>query len=478
MSVRLRLTLLYTVLLTLTLTIFASFVFVAMSRTLTSEIDQSIAGMANSVIRSTKISAGPYFLQEIVLPDINVFASPDTYLQVVDNNGRMVAHSKNLGFQSLPLSEDTLNDSARGSAFYETVSAGDQSIRIYNVPLVVNKQFIGILQVGRSLSPVLAVMQRLKLLILAGSFLTVVVAGLLGWFMARTAFQPVEEMITTVDAIQQSGDLSRRVVHRGSKDELGRLAGTMNEMLSRLETMYLRLKAANDAQRQFVAEVSHELRTPLTTIRGNAELLLKMGQADPETTAEALNDIAEEAQRLTNLVSGLLALARADAGNEFEMQDVNIQDLLSAVARQTRFIKEDVNFKYKENHQLDGLLIKANLDHLKQLLLILIDNAFKYTPAGGDVELAASIEKDASKGRNVNHLIHISVRDTGCGINPEEQERIFQRFYRGSDTKSQGGAGLGLAIAKWIAEQHGGTISVSSSQGRGSVFTFTLPVLS
>jgi signal transduction histidine kinase len=476
MSVRLRLTLLYTGLLALALTIFASIVYINMYRTLYGEIDQSVNSMANSVLKSVKITIAPFSLREIILPDVDVFSSPDTYIQVVDAEGRLVTHSRNLGVQLLPLSESTLASAARGKGFYETVKSSSRKLRIFNVPLILNGNLEGILQVGRTLQQVDEVLIRLKILILSGGLATVLIAGLLGLSMAKIAFRPLEKINATASTIQKGSDLGRRIEYTGPQDELGMLVVTINSMLERLDTAYRKLESANEVQRRFVADASHELRTPLTTIRGNAELLIKMQQDRPAGEIDALKDIVSEAERLTRLVSGLLALARADAGQGFDKSPAQLAGIMDDIARGARLLSEDVHFEYNGGAGLEDLTVNINTDLIKQVFFILIDNAFKYTPAGGKVTLTLDNKCRAPEGDAGNCMACITVSDTGPGIPEEDRKNIFSRFYRGDFARGTSGSGLGLAIAQWIVGQHGGIIEVSSTVGEGSCFTVYLPL--
>lgn len=472
MSVRLRLTLLYTGVLALTLTVFAAIVYLNMARALYRETDQGIYTMAQSVVKSIKINNSPFPLREVLLPNIDVFSSPGTYLQVVDAEGRLVSHSGNLGMQVLPLSENTLDLALKGKGFYETVGSGNHKLRIFNLPLILDNNLIGVLQVGRTLSQVSGVLSHLLIFILAGGLITVLVAGILGWSLARAAFRPVEKIIETASAIQKGSDLGRRIEYNAAEDELGMLVKTINGMLERLNTAYRRLEEVNESQRRFVADASHELRTPLTTIRGNAEYLLKINEKRPAGELEALKDIATEAERLTRLVSGLLALARADAGQPVETKLTDLCRLLEEVVRGTRLPAEDVDFIYQGCSENEKIWVNVNPDLIKQVLFILLDNAFKYTPAGGKVTLSLVGEAGGEAGEA--RRVAVRVSDSGQGIPEEELGKIFQRFYRGAQARGLSGSGLGLAIARWIVDYHGGKLDARSVVGEGSTFTVYL----
>lgn len=488
MSVKLRLTLLFTGVLGITLVIFGFIVYFTMYRNLSTEVDHSISTMAASVVKSIKISRTPFELKQVILPDVDVFSSPGTYLQVLDAGGRLFARSGNLGMQFLPMSEDTLRVAAAGRGFYENVRYGRQMIRIYNYPLVLDGQLIGILQVGRSLAQVEAVLSRLRLMIFIGGLVTVLSAGFLGWSLARAAFKPMERIVQAAASIQRGTDLKKRIEYRGPKDELYTLAETLNGMLERLENLYRRMEEINEAQRRFVADASHELRTPLTTIRGNAELLIRMGDSDPATRAEALADIAGEAERLSSLVSNLLYLARADAGQGVETSPTPLPDLMNRVVQGLKFLTD----RKISTEGLDGLTedlkIDVNPDLLVQAVTILVDNAVKYTPAEGEICLGVRLGGAGEGGGDPCSCgelppvpvkpgcVAIYVRDTGPGIPEEERQEIFERFYRGKSARGKSGSGLGLSIARWIVQKHGGRIELSSAVGAGSMFALVLPL--
>ncbi|HLH74345.1 MAG TPA: HAMP domain-containing sensor histidine kinase, partial [Chloroflexota bacterium] len=237
---------------------------------------------------------------------------------------------------------------------------------------------------------------------------------------------------------------------------IGELVYTFNRMLDRLE-------ASIAAQRRFIADASHELRTPLTTLRLNVELLRRDRSAEPPERAEVLDDVASELDRLARLAQGLLDLARADAGLHLEKQLVRADEIVREVYHQ---VKPTANGVALHVADLVPINLYANPDYLKQLLLTLVDNALKYTDSGGQVRL--DVERD-------DRWVKFVVSDTGRGIASEDLPHIFERFYRARSVRRQRGTGLGLAVAQWIAREHGGHIAVQSEPGRGSSFTVWLP---
>jgi signal transduction histidine kinase len=230
-------------------------------------------------------------------------------------------------------------------------------------------------------------------------------------------------------------------------------------MLGRLERLF-------EGQKRLVANVSHELRTPLTTIQGNLDLLRRGAAEDPAMRGEAIRAIADETGRMRRILDDLLLLAQADAGLKLHLQPVELDTLLLDVYRQAQLMAQGVTVRLGAE---DQALVAGDHDRLRQLLLNLVINALKYTPAGGQVTLRLS---------RAAGWVRVEVSDTGIGIGPEDLPHIFERFYRADRSRGRsGGSGLGLPIAQWIAEAHGGRIEVASQLGQGSAFSLWLPEL-
>jgi signal transduction histidine kinase len=244
------------------------------------------------------------------------------------------------------------------------------------------------------------------------------------------------------------------------QDELGRLAATFNEMLAALEHAY-------KAEKRFVSDASHELRAPLTAIQGNLELLERHPDAPAADREEAVGEASREARRLSQLVADLLALARADAGSALRRQKVELDRIVLETLTTARHLSggRDV-----ELAALEPALVKGDPDRLEELFLILLDNAIKYTPAGEQVIVNLCLHDGTAE---------VTVRDTGVGIAPDDLPKVFERFYRADParTRDPGGTGLGLPIARWIAEAHGGEIELRSKPGQGTTVTVRLPLL-
>ncbi|MBV9280793.1 MAG: HAMP domain-containing histidine kinase, partial [Chloroflexi bacterium] len=275
------------------------------------------------------------------------------------------------------------------------------------------------------------------------------------WWIARAALRPINRISRTVSSIGESRDLSRRLNFVGPEDEVGRLAHTFDGMMDRLEKVF-------ETQKRFVADASHELRTPLTAIRGNADLYSIAPPAEREVCVAA---IRREAERMSRLVSDLLLLAAADIEEQpVHKQRIALADVLHDVHRSALILAGD---KVSVELAVDeDVVIEADPDRVKQLALNLVDNAIKFTPAGGRITIALHTRPEE---------VLIGVSDTGVGIPSEEQAAIFDRFYRVEQARSTRGSGLGLSICAWIAAAHGGRIELDSEPGRGSTFTVHLP---
>lgn len=464
MSVRLRLTLWYSAVLAVSLAFFGLSLYLVHGRLVRAEVDRSLAAQAAQVARSVQVIGLPPFVRQVILPNVDAFADAFTYMQVTDLRGRVVARSTNLGTQQLPLPSILGQNPAWPIGFTTGTVAGER-LRIFVRPLLVGQQVVALLQVGRSLEALDLSLSRLRLALLAGGGVTLLAAGLLGWFLAGFALRPIDRITRAARRIGAASDLGERVAYAGPPDELGRLATTFNDMLARLETTYRELEEAHAAQRRFLADASHQLRTPLTVIRGNVDVLRRTGTGDPALTAEALADVAAEAEHMSRLVGDLLVLARADAGFHLEKAPVPLLPVLEDAVRRAARLAPGHTVALADPRPLEGAVVPGDREYLGQVFSLLLDNATRYTPAGGRVTVS---------GERGGGAVRVRVADDGPGIAPEDLPHIFERFYRGGG-RTANGTGLGLAIARWIVEEHGGEIAAAGTPGRGATFTVTLP---
>jgi len=315
-----------------------------------------------------------------------------------------------------------------------------------------------VLQVARSTDNQAVLLTPLRRMMwLAGSAAVLLSAGAGAW-LAWRATRPVRQVAATAHRIVATGDLSARVVVPGRDDEVGDLVRQFNTLLDRNARLL-------GAMREALDNVAHDLRTPLTRLRAGAETALQKPE-DPAGAREALADCLEETERIQRLLETLLDVSAAESGvMKLEREPVDAARLLAGVAELYALVAEEKSIRL-HTAAAPGLQVRADATRLRRVLANLVDNAVKYTPAGGEVWLEAA----PRAGRVV-----FTVQDTGPGVPPEERDRIWQRLYRGDHSRSQRGLGLGLSVVKALTEAHGGTVTVADRPGGGAVFTAEFP---
>ena len=292
--------------------------------------------------------------------------------------------------------------------------------------------------------------------LVAGIALTVLICGTLAtWMLLHRLAGLLASIAATCDRVTATGDVNVKLTSP-ERGEIGRLSQSFNRMLNRVRVLL-------EAQRQLLADTSHELRNPLTVIRTNLDLLKR--DLDPRTRQEAATETEQEAERMSRLVTDLLLLARQDATAHRDLVPIRLDALAHDAVERFRQLAPDHSVA---SGQVDGIVLYGDPDRLRELLDNLLDNAVRYTPAGGKVTVSVSRAGSSAQ---------LIVDDTGVGIPPEHLERIFDRFYRVDPARSRatGGTGLGLAIVKHVAESLGGRVHAESKPGRGSRFVVTLP---
>jgi len=474
MSIRLRLTLLYTAVLAVTLSLFSVILYLRLDRNLRGEVDRSLRTRASREITPEDPKTGPNTGRDLPTQRISrvatlyaaaVLGDPAIVVQVFDSHGQLVPLPGGLNDETLP------PPGVVNRPRFATVTVNHVPLRTYARPLNVDLGRPGTsfsppytIVLARSLVDTERALGQLRLILLLGTAGCLGLAAAAGWLLARNALRPIDRLTSEAQRIGSQQDFSRRVRHDGPNDEVGRLAGTFNEMLDGLGAAHSRLQRTLEAQRRFVADASHELRTPLTTIRGNVELLTLEGGGTADQQ-EALADIASEAERMSRLVNNLLALARADSGLRIARHPVPVAPVVAGVVQKAQWLAGEVVLMLGETVEAT---VPADRDYLMQLLIILVDNALKFTPAGGTVTVSSCL---------AGGKVRIAVHDTGPGIPMEHQARIFDRFYQADPSRHGGGTGLGLSIASWIARELDGHIELNSTMGEGSTFTIVLPLL-
>jgi two-component system, OmpR family, sensor kinase len=442
LSIQNRLLIIYTIIFSVAFIVFAVIVYELPRARILAQIDRDLAALATEVVQ-------PGSLPEV----LETFETASTLVIVADENGEIVARSRNL-----TMFNDLLNPNADPyTESFGVVQHGDTQLRVYTVPLpdTEGQGTHFYLQVARLLDTY-EHLNRVSLTALLLGFAAATASLFVAVLLTPGLFKPLEDIASVARQITRADDLSRRVPYANRPDEIGDLARAFNQTLERLEGLFR-------TQQRLLADVSHELRTPLTAIRGNLDLIERIGEADPES----IEAIQIEIERMTRLVGDLLLLARADSGGlPLDRKPVEIDNILFEIYRQIMLLNPSVAVELGE---IDQVTVLGDVDRLKQLFLNLAENAIKYTPANGRVVL--SLSKKAGWAQ-------FEVCDTGIGIPAENLPHIFDRFYRvdKARTRAHGGSGLGLSIAKWIATAHGGSIRVSSQIGEGTTFTVSLPL--
>jgi heavy metal sensor kinase len=449
-SIGARLTLWYTGAFAAGLLVLGAGVWIAVQQSLYHAIDESLYDRVEGIERFIEDHKTRLALDEVR----EEFHAHGDLFQVVDDGGVVVHRAESLAGVALP-STDGLTAGAR----LDNVDADGAPLRFLSQTIAIDGRPFTV-QVA---APLRDLQQGLRdaLWVLAAMFLLVLLlASVGGYFMSRRALAPVDRITQAARSIS-ADNMSQRLAVPRTGDELERLSETLNEMIGRLEAAFQKIS-------RFTADASHELRTPLAVMRTTAEVALRAPPADDEPRA-ALEQILAEIERTSHLVENLLLIAKADAGDaRLHKRPVDIVAALDEACSQASVLARVKGIRFEARLPAKNLLVTGDRDALRRLFLILLDNAVKYTPAGGAFEVSL-IEGDG--------YVIGAVKDTGIGIAREDLPFIFDRFYRVDRARSreQGGAGLGLAIGRWITEAHGGTITVESELNRGSLFKVQLP---
>ena len=447
----------------ITVVIFSLVVYALVDNSLHSQQDTSLQRRGSAVWSILQAGGGLPRGAERFRSDLRT--SIDPVIELFDPNGTPFYWTEYINGTAPEIPFHFLQSASPNGSIGNVTPVGGPVLRAYVRPVSIPGAGIGAyLLVGQPESAVADQLGDLRLFLIAGALLSLLGAAVISWFVAGRALRPLDAMARTAEEIGHTQDLSRRLPTIPTDDEVGRLQRSFNQMLRQLEDAYLRLRAALTAQRRFVADASHELRTPLTTIRGNVGLLIKREDITTEDRTAALHDIASESERMSRMVQDLLTLARADAGYHLEKFPLDLRPIVEDVSRQAQRLQPA-----RQVELLDGQpsIISGNADAIKQLLWILIDNAFKHTGDGGHVKV------QLQPGSQWASLV---VSDDGSGIAQQDLERIFERFYQSDAARAGEGTGLGLAIARWIAREHGGRVYAANNPQGGARFTVELPV--
>lgn len=478
MSIRLRLTAWYTGILAVTLILFSASIFGLVQYKTYEVVKKRIEEQAFQIYQSQSYTVSQGLDLSLSRQQVYRLEEARMFVQIHNYTSGSTRFSDNLLRSGMKFPVPSIEELGKSNKF-ENMTVEGKPFVIYEIPYTVidNDRVVGLIQIAASTSAEENLMNQMGSVLIIGSMITIIVASTLGMFLARKSMRPIEKVIEGTNQIQTGNDLSVRIDYQGPNDEIGRLIGTVNNMLARMEGFYKELEEAYATQRRFVSDASHELRTPLTTIRGNVELLQKMWvqerdglskmNADSlnQISLEAVSDIADESQRMSRLINDMLSLARSDQGQTFTKEMIPLAPLVEEVVRRAQLLPRTVNWVAGDLSVLENVYVDGSKDYLQQMLFIFIENAFKYTPQG-----QVSIDV-VSAGEQVG----IRIADTGIGMDRSEVPHIFERFYRADPSRGiTKGSGLGLSIAKWIIDEHGGSVEVLTKSGEGTTFIIWL----
>lgn len=462
-SFRARLAIRFTALMAAIFLAIGAVALLLLRQILTSQLDGTLLRLAS--IEASAVSDSPdsavHFHEGIFnAPRSEHTAELVRYAEVWHEDGSPVVRSQSLGRQDLPITRAAFAAAKRGEIVVLTLRREDGPVRsvIYPLGLVGPAHQAHLLQVAAPLQPVSDVLATLVRVLLALGFVVTGLTFVGAWRLATRAIRPAREIAEQAEAIT-AGSLAARIHAHADAAEYQRLVAVLNDMLERLE-------AAFEAQRRFVADAGHEVRHPVAVLRAALDLALRRDRS-PEEYRTAISDAVEQADRISALADALLTLARADAG---VLNPVRLpQDLLTLAeeaARRARLVADRREVRLVVRGA--PTIVSVDRDLVARTLDNLLDNALRFTLSGGTVEIMVE---------RVESHAFVQVTDTGSGILPEHAPHLFERFFRGDPARTaDGGAGLGLAIAKGIAQAHGGDVTFAPHQPSGSCFTLELPV--
>jgi heavy metal sensor kinase len=460
LAIRTRLTLWYSAVLFAILVAIGALSYYALGWSLTQDLDASLSTVAQILHDTTGAEVGTESEVDALLRELLGRDFYDSFFQMLDPQGHRRPRPAPPRERRLPLSALARANAERGLKTFETVQLpGGERTRLVTWPVMRRGRVVDIVQVGAPLERTEGALRRYRHTLLVLIPLGVALAAAGGAVIARAALRPVDEMAAAARRITAE-DLHQRIALAGTDDELERLAETLNGMLARLDQAFGQM-------RRFAADAAHELRTPLTALKGGIEVALRSART-PEEYQRVLASSLEEVDRLIRVAEDLLLLSRAVAGLETARARVDLEPLvLEALDVATR-LAQGTGVHVQLGHVVPAAAM-GDQRALARAVRNLVENAIKYTPAGGKVELSLS----ASGGEAA-----LAVQDTGLGVAAADTERIFEPFVRldAARARETGGSGLGLAIARSIVTAHGGTLTVESEENAGSRFTIRLPL--
>jgi len=461
LPIKWRLTIWYGFVLSLILITFASGIFIYFKNSLQESIDAKIRSigevLSSSMTDAHNTSVFGNF--ERYLENVLGKKPKGKFIQIMDSSGRIGAKMSDIEGEALPTSFSALERAMKGEIVYETIEKTKPRLRMITIPIMENKKVTSVVQVGTSLEDFDETIKKLLLIMIISIPSSICVTIVVGYFMAKKALKPVDQIRRAAIKISSS-NLDERIDIGGRKDELGRLAETFNAMIGRLKDAFQRIN-------QFSIDVSHELKTPLTILKGETEVALRKEREKHDYQILLMSNL-EEIDRMSCIIDDLLLLSKADMKEiKLNVEEVALRDLIMDVCMDMKVVADKKNVEL-EASELEDIRLKGDELKLRRMLLNIVENGIKYSQVGGKVSVSSCQN---------NGYVKIDVKDNGIGISEEDIKYIFDRFYRADRSrKRESGSGLGLSISRWIAEAHQGSIEVISQPAQGSKFTIKLPI--
>ena len=462
-SIRSRLTAWHVAVLGFFLILFSVLLYVFLSKRLHESIDNSLKISASVVKKAALLdySRNPLPGLDLFFDQFLGYSNINKFYRIYDGSGQVDSRSEGIDASKFPLSTEAYSRATKGQISYETFKlAPGHSVRVITMPVIRKDNLVNLIQVGTSLKGVQDTLKNLRLFLFGAIPGVLILSTLGGRFMATRALKPVKEITQTAQDIAHGVDLSRRIPMPEVQDEIGNLANTFNEMMGRLEKSFAQV-------RQFSSDASHELRTPLTVLKGQSELVLSKPRSKADYQ-EVLSSNLEEINYMSRILEDLLTLSKGDEGEiSLEKEPVDFGNIIEEVSRQAEILASEKNIQIIPAY-LEPVAILGDAHRLKQMVWILLHNAVKFTPQGGEIKITL---------QDMDETVYFTIKDNGIGIPEPDLPRIFDRFYRVDKARSrkEGGSGLGLAICKYIVDRHHGTIDVESKLGEGTKFKIRFP---
>ena len=451
-----RLTLWYAGIFMLTSCVAFLFFYFLITSVMRDRTDQDLLGEARTLSSMLKVQGMKAVKRQIIF-EAQAAGEKKIFFRLLSLDGQEFSSSNMLYWRNIGVGKAAIEQLiGEKRPVFRTISLPDRKHNIRVLYTIIGRNII--LQLGQSMENYTRFIEAFRKIFITTMASLFIVAAIIGWFMARRALAGVEAVTRTARQISE-GSLKERVPVKKNQDEIDQLAITFNQMLDRIQILVTGIREMSD-------NIAHDLKSPITRIRGISEVSLTTGASEKEYENMAASTV-EECDRLLDMINTMLVISKTEAGvNKLDAKELDIAVVVRDACELFQSPAEDKDLKLICDVS-GNFSISGDNRMIQRMIANLLDNAIKYTPAGGSVEVTINTGN--------NNAVAIAVKDTGIGISEKEMPRIFERFYRCDPSRSESGIGLGLSLARAIARAHGGDISVFSKPGQGSTFTVTFP---